>query len=372
MTAPLTTRARAKINLTLRVLGRRADGYHELESLVAFAGTGDTLSLQPGPELSLTIDGPRGQGLPVGDGNLILRATRALEAETGPLRAGAFHLVKRLPVASGIGGGSADAAAALRLLARLNGIAADGPALLRAAAATGADVPVCLASRARIMAGIGERLGPPLILPPLFALLVNPGVPVETAPVFRALGLHPGQRHPPEASLRSEEPRSAMSTGMASQRLEEISSMRSVIPDAAKRRSGIHSGAHAGEVPEWIPGLPEPVLGPAEGRTRGVARDDGAVRCEIPAWGISPDRTSLLAALAETGNDLEAPARRVAPVIDTVLAALRAQPGCRLARMSGSGATCFALFDDCRASAAAGRALAREQAGWWVKAALLR
>ncbi len=87
MTAPLTTRARAKINLTLRVLGRRADGYHELESLVAFAGTGDALSLEPGPELSLTIDGPRGQGLPVDDSNLILRATRALEAETGPLRA---------------------------------------------------------------------------------------------------------------------------------------------------------------------------------------------------------------------------------------------------------------------------------------------
>ncbi|MBA4335847.1 MAG: 4-(cytidine 5'-diphospho)-2-C-methyl-D-erythritol kinase, partial [Methylobacterium sp.] len=125
MPAPLTTRARAKINLTLRVLGRRADGYHELESLVAFAGTGDALSLDPGPQLTLTIDGPRGQGLPVDDSNLILRATRALEAETGPLRTGGFHLVKRLPVASGIGGGSADAAAALRLLARLNGLSPD-------------------------------------------------------------------------------------------------------------------------------------------------------------------------------------------------------------------------------------------------------
>ncbi len=216
MPAPLTTRARAKINLTLRVLGRRADGYHELESLVAFAGTGDALSLEPGPQLSLTIDGPRGQGLPVDDSNLILRATRALEAETGPLRTGAFHLVKRLPVASGIGGGSADAAAALRLLARLNGLSPDDPALLRAAAATGADVPVCLASRARIMAGIGERLGSALTLPPLFALLVNPGVPVETAPVFRALGLQPGQRHPlhsslPDTSPHPEEPRSGVS-----------------------------------------------------------------------------------------------------------------------------------------------------------------
>ncbi|WP_248306930.1 4-(cytidine 5'-diphospho)-2-C-methyl-D-erythritol kinase, partial [Bosea sp. AAP35] len=185
--APLTTRARAKVNLTLRVLGCRADGYHELESLVAFAGAGDTLSLEPSPELALTIDGPRGQGLSADDTNLILRAARALEAKTGPLRTGRFHLVKRLPVASGIGGGSADAAAALRLLARLNGLAADDSALLRAAATVGADVPVCLASRARIMSGIGERLGRPLTLPPLFALLVNPGVPVETAAVFKAL-----------------------------------------------------------------------------------------------------------------------------------------------------------------------------------------
>lgn len=288
--APLTTRARAKVNLTLRVLGRRADGYHELESLVAFAGTGDALSLEPGPELSLTIAGPRGEGLAADDSNLILRAARALQAETGPLRSGTFHLVKRLPVASGIGGGSADAAAALRLLARLNGLAPDDPVLLRTAATVGADVPVCLASRARIMAGIGERLGPPLTLPPLFALLVNPGVPVETAAVFRALAA---------PALRP-----AMTSEMSGQKWES-------------------TGA-------------------------------------------------LLAALAAAGNDLEAPARRVAPVVDTVLAALRAQPGCRLARMSGSGATCFALFDDCRQSAAAGRALAREQSGWWVKPTVLR
>ncbi len=333
MPAPLTTRARAKINLTLRVLGRRADGYHELESLVAFAGTGDALSLEPGPQLSLTIDGPRGQGLPVDDSNLILRATRALEAETGPLRTGAFHLVKRLPVASGIGGGSADAAAALRLLARLNGLSPDDPALLRAAAATGADVPVCLVSRARIMAGIGERLGSALTLPPLFALLVNPGVPVETAPVFRALGLERGQRHPPQASLpdtspHPEEPRS----GVSKEGPEGAGTSATILRDAL---------------------------------LRSAPQDEGS-------RGSGLDRAALLAALGAAGNDLEAPARRVAPVIDTVLAALRAQPGCRLARMSGSGATCFALFDDCRQSAAAGRALAREQAGWWVKPTLLR
>ena len=293
--APLTTRARAKVNLTLRVLGRRADGYHELESLVAFAGVGDTLSLEPGPELALTIGGPRGDGLPVDESNLILRAARALAAETAgtidTLRAGAFHLVKCLPVASGIGGGSADAAAALRLLARLNGLAPDDPALLRAAASVGADVPVCLASRARIMAGIGERLGPPLRLPPLFALLVNPSVPVETAAVFKELGLRAG---------------------------------------------------------EATSGAGEPAI-PQHETTAG-----------------------LIASMAESGNDLEAPARRIAPVIDAVLAALGDQPGCRLARMSGSGATCFALFDDCRQSTAAGRVLARAWPGWWVKATVLR
>ncbi len=329
MPAPLTTRARAKINLTLRVLGRRADGYHELESLVAFAGTGDALSLEPGPQLTLTIDGPRGQGLPVDDGNLILRATRALEAETGPLRSGAFHLVKRLPVASGIGGGSADAAAALRLLARLNGLSPDDPALLRAAAKTGADVPVCLASRARIMAGIGEHLGPPLTLPPLFALLVNPGVPVETAAVFQALGLQPGQMH---GSLASPHPEEAASAAVSKEAPAGSGTSATILRDAL---------------------------------LRSAPQDEDSA-------GIRLDRASLLDALSAAGNDLEAPARRVAPVIDTVLAALRARPGCRLARMSGSGATCFALFDDCRQSAAAGRALVREQAGWWVKPTVLR
>lgn len=305
--APLTTRARAKVNLTLRVLGRRADGYHELSSLVAFAGAGDALALTPAPDLSLTIDGPNGAGLVADAGNLVLRAAQALTGQVGPLRWGAFHLVKRLPVASGIGGGSADAAAALRLLARLNGVAADDPGLFRAAASVGADVPVCLDSRARMMEGVGERLGEPLCLPPLFALLVNPGVPVETAAVFRSLGLQPGQA-----------------------------------------ASGDSSGAGA----LW----PLRREGPCDGGS-----PDG-----------SADRFALLAALSESGNDLEDPACRVAPVIAEVLDGLRALPGCRLARMSGSGATCFALFDDCRASAAAGRALQRAQPGWWVKPTLLR
>jgi 4-diphosphocytidyl-2-C-methyl-D-erythritol kinase len=291
---PLATRAPAKINLSLRVLGRRADGYHELDSLVAFAGVGDPLALRPKEPAGLEISGPFAAGLSAAPDNLVLKAEQALRAEIAGLRSGRFHLVKRLPVASGIGGGSADAAAALRLLARLNGLPPTHPALLAAAGRVGADVPVCLEARARVMAGIGERLGPPLRLPRLFALLVNPGVAVETAPVFRALGLQPGQDH--------------------------ADAQRTAGPDA-----------YAATTP-----------------------------------------AALIAALSEAGNDLEAPARKVAPMVATVLAELAALPGCRLARMSGSGATCFALFDDCRASAEAGKQLARQQPGWWVKPTVLR
>ncbi|RYE35322.1 MAG: 4-(cytidine 5'-diphospho)-2-C-methyl-D-erythritol kinase [Hyphomicrobiales bacterium] len=290
MVLPLTTRARAKVNLDLRVLGRRADGYHELESLVAFAGVGDTLSLYPDAPLSLSLAGPRAEGLAADNDNLVLRAARALAAGRPGLRLGRFHLVKRLPVASGIGGGSADAAAALRLLARLNGIAPADLLLREIAASVGADVSVCLDSRARMMAGIGEKLGPVLRLPPLFAVLVNPGVGVETVAVFRALGLKAGE----------------------------------AVSDA---RMGTF---------------------------------------------VAPASTSeLLRYLAATGNDLAAPAQQIAPVITGVLDRLAALPGCRLARMSGSGATCFALFDDCRTSAAAAKALQRERPNWWVKPTLL-
>lgn len=290
MALPLTTRARAKVNLDLRVLGRRADGYHALESLVAFAGVGDTLSLDPGAPLSLTLAGPRAEGLAVDDGNLVLRAARALNAIRPGLQVGRFHLVKRLPVASGIGGGSADAAAALRLLARLNGIAPADPLLRQVAAGVGADVSVCLDSRARVMAGIGEKLGPVLKLPPLFAVLVNPGVGVETVAVFRALGLKAGEMQ-------------------------------------------------------------------AETRATKLA--------------VTASASELVGYLASMVNDLAAPAQRIAPVIGEVLDRLAALPGCRLARMSGSGATCYALFDDCTASAAAAKALERDRPGWWVKPTLL-
>lgn len=293
MPVALTTRARAKVNLDLKILGRRADGYHELKSLVAFASVGDSLALEPASGLGLTIGGPQGTSLVADDGNLVLRAVQALADELPGLRTGHFHLVKRLPVASGIGGGSADAAATLRLLARLNGLSPASPQLQRAAIRVGADVLVCLESRARIMAGIGERLGPALCLPPLFAILVNPNVAVGTADVFRTLGLAQGQSCP----------------------------------------AAVESGIGAAE-----------------------------------RFAAAPD----LAALHRTGNDLEAPAAQVAPIITDVLQRLSRLPGYRLGRMSGSGATCFALFDDCRQSAAAAKLLADERPDWWIKPTLLR
>lgn len=287
----LVTRAPAKINLTLHILGRRDDGYHELESLVVFSGAGDTLSLAPGDALSLDISGPTAPAADAGDDNLVLRAARNLAERIEGLTLGAFHLEKRLPVAAGIGGGSSDAAAALRLLARANGLIADDPRLYEAARVTGADVPVCLAGQARMMRGAGESLGPLLRLPLLPAVLVNPGVPVETRPVFARLGLQPGER--------------------------------------------VEAAAH-------------PIVG------------DGAPALE------------LLALLSRGRNDLEDPACLQAPVIVDTLAVLRAARGCKLARMSGSGATCFAIFSTPNAAARAARAIRTQHPEWWVKTAALR
>lgn len=289
-TDPLAARAPAKVNLTLHVLGRRADGYHELDSLVVFSGIADLLTLEPGETLSLDVVGPTAHMAGATGDNLVVRAANALAARVPGLRAGAFRLVKRLPAAAGIGGGSSDAAAALRLLGRLNGLAPDDPAILDSARATGADVPVCLDPRARMMSGAGERVGPALDLPRLFAVLVNPGVAVPTPAIFRALGLAAGE-----------------STGRA---------------------------AH--------PSL------------------DGA------------DRDTLLSRLAEGRNDLEPPALALAPIIGTALERLRATPGCRLARMSGSGATVFGLYDECHAAARAARSLRAAEPGWWVRPTLLR
>jgi 4-diphosphocytidyl-2-C-methyl-D-erythritol kinase len=280
-------RAPAKFNLTLRVLGRRPDGYHELESLVVFAAVGDALTFTPGKNLTLEVRGPTAAAAgDLGD-NLVLKAARALAERVEGLKVGSFSLSKRLPVAAGLGGGSTDAAAALRLLARHNRIAPDDARLMAAARATGADVPVCLDPRPRVMRGIGEVLSPPLALPDLPALLINPRVSVATKDVFAALNAPPVAGHKPSALL------------------------------------------HA----EWSGG----------------------------------DRRALIDFVARHGNDLESPAISLHPAIAQALAALLALRGCRLARMSGSGASCFGLFDSNRAAVAAARALRLEQPRWWIR-----
>ena len=289
LSEPLVESAPAKVNLTLRVLRRRSDGYHEIESLVVFANFGDALSFSPADDLTLAVSGPSAAAAGGGDDNLVLKAARALAVRRPAVKLGAFRLDKQLPVAAGLGGGSADAAAALRLLARANGLALDDPELFAAARATGADVPVCLDPRARIMRGIGEVLSAPLLLPPLPALLVNPGVALPTKAVFAGLKL--GSAPPALLDER-------------------------VI---AKIKSG----------------------------------------------------EELLRVLAAQANDLEAPAVALQPVIAEVLAVLRGLAGCKLARMSGSGATCFALFATAAQARAARELLSVRQPAWWAKAVTL-
>ena len=288
MPVPLVENAPAKVNLTLRVLKRRDDGYHEIESLVAFADFGDRLSFSRGGKLTLAVHGPAAPQAGEGEDNLVLKAARALAAVRPGIALGAFTLDKRLPVAAGLGGGSADAGAALRLIAQANGLARNDPQLYAAARATGADVPVCLDPRARIMRGIGEVLSEPLALPQLPAVLVNPGVALPTKAVFA----------------------------------------------------------------EW-----KPAATPAAALDLAIAKPTSHAR--------------LLQLLAAQSNDLEGPAIALAPVIAEVLAALRAQPGCLLARMSGSGATCFALFSSADQAVAAEKLLPRQQPAWWVKATTL-
>ena len=190
--AILVEHAPAKVNLTLAVLGRRADGYHLLDSLVVFAGEGDRLSFAPGEALSLAVRGLTAKQAGPLDDNLVLKAAKALAAEIPNLKLGRFTLEKRLPVAAGLGGGSSDAGAALRLLARANGIALGDARLQKAARRIGADVPVCVDPRPRRMRGIGEILSAPLSIPKLAAVLVNPGVAVPTKDVFAMLGLKAG------------------------------------------------------------------------------------------------------------------------------------------------------------------------------------
>ena len=289
--------APAKVNLTLRVLGRRADGYHTLESLVVFATVGDRLGFVPGAAMLLDVRGPTAAAAGTLDGNLVLKAARALAERVPGLQGGRFDLSKRLPVAAGLGGGSSDAAAALRQLARANSLALDDARLMAAARVTGADVPVCLDPRPRVMRGIGDILSEPLDLPRLPAVLVNPGVAVPTKDVFAALRLP------------------------------------STLPPAGE--VGERSEPGGGTQNDWR----EFAVSSAPRRERGR----GA--------------TEFVAALVADRNDLEPPAITLQPVIGDVLSELRQFQGCRLARMSGSGATCFGLFDSGRAAAAAARAL---------------
>ncbi len=267
--------APAKVNLYLHVTGRRADGYHLLDSLAVFGPAADLLRAAPAGELTLSLDGPFGEALSAEADNLVLRAARALPA--GDTRGAALRLTTRLPVASGIGGGSADAAAALRLLNRLWDTGLDEAALAALAAPLGADVPVCVASRPAVMQGIGELIRPAPALPECGLLLVNPRLPLATPAVFRA---RQGGFSPPAA---------------------------------------------------------------------------------LPAtWA---DADAMAADLRRLGNDLEPAALSLCPAIGEVLAALRAQRGCLLARMSGSGATCFGLFATPAEAEAAGRGM---PPGWWV------
>lgn len=273
----MTEIAYAKVNVALHVRARRDDGYHALESLFVFAEDGDILDGQVTDDgaIDLVIDGPFGAGLTTGAGNLVVRAARALQAYLGEQRGAAIRLTKKLPVASGIGGGSADAAATLRLLVRLWDVRMTAEELAGLALDLGSDVPACIASVTQLVEGRGEKLERHAVdgLEGLPMLLVNPGVGVSTAQVFA--GWDRIDRGP----------------------LDSIS----------------------------------------------------------------------FAALCKSGrNDLEPPALAVAPVIGDVLAMLAAQGGLLLARMSGSGATCFALFDSDAALAAAARAVRVARADWWT------
>lgn len=270
--------APAKVNLTLHVTGRRGDGYHVLDALAVFPKIGDVLDAATAPDLTLKIDGRFADKLSDAENNFVLRAAQSIQpAGTGA----ALRLTKNLPVAGGVGGGSADAAAALRLLARLWQVklpaAADVLAL-------GADVPVCLASVAQRMRGIGERLTPVAGLPPFWLVLANAGTAVSTSTVFAALGCR----------------------------------FAAAMPDA------------------------------------------------LPALRSFRDLTRFL---HDQRNDLEPPAIATFPAIGTVLQALRASARCELARMSGSGGTCFGLFATRATALSVRKALRAAHPGWWVEAA---
>jgi 4-diphosphocytidyl-2-C-methyl-D-erythritol kinase len=262
--------------------------------MVAFADCADRLSLTPGPNLNLRTTGPLAQDCGETADNLVFKAAKLLGERVPDLRLGDFTLDKVLPVAAGIGGGAADAAAALRLLAQTNGLAIDDARLIEVAKLTGADVPVCLASRPCVMTGVGETLLP-LSLPKLPCVMVNPRAPVATRDVFNALGLRNGE----------------LLVGFT---------------DVLRATAWPEDGA---SVEDWV---------------------------EV---------------LAASSNDLEAPAIRIQPVIGAVLSALSAANGAWLVRMSGSGATCFAIFENTPEAQRAAQKIQLDHPQWWVHAGTL-
>ena len=276
--------ASAKINLYLEVLGKRADGYHRLDSLVAFTDIGDEILIVPSDDVSLKMIGPFGNRLAqdINGDNLVLRAARALADRAGILAGAEITLIKNLPIASGIGGGSADSAATLRALPELWSIDVSPADLFTLACDLGADVPACLVSRSLRFQEIGHEITPTSPLPPCWIVLANPGVAVPTPSVFR----HPDLTFSAPADF---------------------------------------------------------------------PKDFG-------------DYDRFIAWLLNRRNDLAVPARALVPVIGEVLAQLQALTGTRLARMSGSGATCFALFGQQDTAVAGAKHLADTNPGWWVRA----
>jgi len=275
--------APAKINLYLHVVGRRDDGYHLLDSLVVFAEVGDELTATEAPDLRLDVDGPFSQGLTGDTSNLVMKAALLLRRELGLSQGAHIHLTKYLPLASGIGGGSSDAAATINLLSRLWRAEPDRRQLAKLALSLGADVPVCLSACANFVGGIGEEVTPAGKLPPAWLLLVNPGIPTPTPAVFKARG-------------------GAFST--------------------------------------------------------------------VTRWKEAPkDFGELVEFLARTRNDLTEAATKVTPAIASVLAHLQQITECRIARLSGSGATCFGLFDREEPARRVERHIRDMQPGWWVRAA---
>jgi 4-diphosphocytidyl-2-C-methyl-D-erythritol kinase len=282
MVSTLSETARAKLNLTLQVLGRRDDSYHELLSVVAFADAGDVVELEPDRPLGISIDGPFADAL--GADNLILAAAGLAKALKPEVKLGYFRLRKQLPVAAGLGGGSADAAAALRLVARCNGGALTDADCAAIAVQLGSDVSVCLESRPALMSGRGEKVAPMLGFPSCAVLLANPRLPLATAPVYAALGAKPLAAPP----------------------------------------------------------------GPGE----------------APDFGGNFE--ALIAYLLPRGNDLEGPAAGLAPEIREVLASLSGLEGARIARLSGSGPTCFALFATEAEAKRGAAALTASHPSWWI------